>query len=324
MERRLERKAGEAMNRLVGQLRLVKAASMGAIALTLVFQAAPAFAQDTSAEGRLQKVEAQIRALQRVVFPGPDGKIFKPEITPGSPATPTVGQPATSAVTDLLARMQALEAQVAQLTGQIEENSHRLAKLEGTAGASAASAAMGSGASPAPTSAPQANLAAMSGGAAASVETPVAASGPSAARLAAVRAIVKPQTSDPGEDEYSYGFRLWEAQFYPEAEQQLKLFVDKYPRHSLISYGRNLLGRAYLDDGKPREAAQWFLQNYQADKNGNRAPDSLLYLAASMKALKDTKRACIALAEFAETYAAEARGRLKSTYDSTRNGLKCG
>jgi hypothetical protein len=42
-----------------------------------------------------------------------------------------------------------------------------------------------------------------------------------------------------------------------------------------------------------------------------------------MKQLKDTKRACIALAEFAETYAAEATGRLKATYDATRNGLKC-
>lgn len=314
------------MNGLIGRLRLVKAASMGAVALALVFQAAPAFAQDTSAEGRLQKMEAQIRALQRVVFPGPDGKIFKPEITPGSPAAPTVGQPATSAVTDLLARMQALEAQVAQLTGQIEENSHRLARLEGTAGASAVGTAMGAGAegSAPPPPAPQANLTAMSGSTAATVEKPAVASGPSAARLAAVRAIVKPQTSDPGDDEYSYGFRLWDAKFYPEAEQQLKLFVDKYPRHALISYGRNLLGRAYFDDGKPREAAQWFLQNYQADKGGNRAPDSLLYLAASMKALKDTKRACIALAEFAETYAAEARGRLKSTYDSTRDGLKCG
>jgi hypothetical protein len=39
-----------------------------------------------------------------------------------------------------------------------------------------------------------------------------------------------------------------------------------------VSYARNLLGRAYLDDDKPREAAPWFLQNYQADKKGDRAP----------------------------------------------------
>ena len=84
-----------------------------------------------------------------------------------------------------------------------------------------------------------------------------------------------------------------------------------------------MLGRAYLDDGNPLEAAKWFVQNYQTDKRGDRAPDSLLYLAVSMKQLKDNKRACIALAEFSETYASEAAGRLKGTYDSTRSGLGC-
>jgi TolA-binding protein len=138
-----------------------------------------------------------------------------------------------------------------------------------------------------------------------------------------VRAIVKPQTNDRGDDEYSYGYRLWDAKFYPEAEQQLQMFIEKYPKHDRISWARNLLGRAYLDDGNPAEAAKWFLQNYQADKRGDRAPDSLLYLAVSMKQLKDTKRACIALAEFSETYPAEAAGRLKGVYDSTRNGLNC-
>ena len=145
----------------------------------------------------------------------------------------------------------------------------------------------------------------------------------SGSRVDAVRAVVKPQTNDPGNDEYSYGFRLWDAKFYPEAEQQLKLYLEKYPKDSMVSFGRNLLGRAYLDDGNAAEAAKWFLQNYQADKSGARAPDSLLYLAVSMKQLKDTKRACIALAEFSRTYAAEAAGRLKDTYDSTRRGLTC-
>jgi TolA-binding protein len=140
--------------------------------------------------------------------------------------------------------------------------------------------------------------------------------------------VVKPATADAGEDEYSYGFRLWEAKFYPEAQQQLKLFLEKYPRHARLSYARNLLGRTYLDDGNPREAAQWFLQNYQAAKASprapsERAPDSLLLLAEAMGRLKDTSRACIALAEFADTYPAESSGRLASQYNSTRNAVKC-
>ena len=147
--------------------------------------------------------------------------------------------------------------------------------------------------------------------------------GPTAQRLAAVQAIAKPKTDNAADDEYSYGFRLWDAGFFPEAQQQLSLYVEKYPRDEKISYGRNLLGRAYLDDGKAKEAAPWFLKNYQSDKQGARAADSLLYLAESMIALKDTKRACIALAEFGETYPAVASGRLKSQYEGDRGKVKC-
>ena len=42
-----------------------------------------------------------------------------------------------------------------------------------------------------------------------------------------------------------------------------------------------------------------------------------------MIAMKDTKRACIALAEFGETYPAVASGRLKRQYDADRGKVKC-
>ena len=152
---------------------------------------------------------------------------------------------------------------------------------------------------------------------------PAAQAGPTQERLAKVQAIAKPQTDDPLDDEYSYGFRLWEAKLYPEAQQQLTMFVEQNPNHWRATYGRNLLGRAYLDDGKAKEAAPWFLKNYQDDKTGARAGDSLLYLAESMIALNDTRRACIALAEFAETYPALASGRLQTQYDANRGKVKC-
>jgi TolA-binding protein len=316
-------------------------------------------------EARIRRMETEIRALQRKVFPGSDGKYFGPEITP-VPATAgtTVGTPASTPVTDLLARMETLERQLAQMTAQAEQNSNRLTQIEARLGpapteASSSSMTPSIGATP---PAPDTNLSAMTGGAstprpapaaAAAVPTaPLAATAPavaavpapapapvpapaskpavtpkpaapSATRVAAVQAIEKPSTGNSGDDEYSYGFRLWEAKFYPEAQQQLKLMVDKYPRDPKISFARNLLGRAYLDDGKPREAAGWFLQNYQGDKTGARASDSLLFLAESMKRMQDTKRACVALAEFAQTYATEAGGRLRSQYEATRNGVQC-
>lgn len=299
---------------------LVRAA---ALALVLALPAHPALAQDASSDARVRRLEAEVRALQRRVFAGGDGGAFQPEITRPAAAPPTgPAQPTTSAVTDLLTRMDAIEGQMTRLTAQTEQNGNRIAQLEANLSGPPQPA-------PAPStpaaSAPAANLEAVTGSAPAPRRAPNAtSSSPSAQRLEAVRAIPQPQTSDAADDAYSYGFRLWDAKFYPEAAQQLRLFVDRYPRHSRISYARNLLGRAYLDDGNPREAAKWFLQNYQADKAGARAPDSLLFLARSMNALGDGKRGCIALAEFAATYAGELAGRLKGDYDATRRELNCG
>ncbi|MBX7458131.1 hypothetical protein K3152_07725 [Qipengyuania sp. 1NDH17] len=289
--------------------RSARALGLGTIATALLATSMPAAAQDDD-EARIRKLEAEVRALQRKVFPGGDGRYFEPQIT--APATGTTtpaasAAPSTTAVTDILARLDALESQLQRLTAQYEVGTNAMRLLE-----ERVEALEGANAPP-----PEPV-----------VKTPAAqpepVSQPDPARVAAVQAITKPQTDDAGDDEYSYGFRLWEAGFYPEAQQQLTLFVEKYPNHSRTSFGRNLLGRAYLDDGKPTEAAPWFLRNYQADKNGARAGDSLLFLAESMIALKDTNRACIALSEFGETYPALATGRLSGQYATARSKVSCG
>jgi TolA-binding protein len=297
-------------------------------------------AQDNSAEARLRRIEAEVRALQRKVFPGGDARLFEPQIAPGTPAPANSGEvrgvvsPTTTPTSEMLVRLDALEAQLQRLTARSEEQANLIAQLERRITAlepAQAPAAPTPASPPAPAPAPApARVAAPAAAAQASTPpatrpspAPAPAAAPSAARLAAVQAITKPQTADPGDDEYSYGFRLWNAGFYPEARQQLLRFIEQYPRHPRISYGRNLLGRAFLDDNMPEEAARWFLKNYQADKNGARAPDSLLYLALAMIALKDTKRACIALAEFAETYPLIASGRLASEYQAARAKVTC-
>lgn len=322
---------------LRGPMRLRSGLLATVAAASVLFGAAPAMAQDANTSARLNKVESEVRALQRKVFPGADGKFFEPQINAPATPAPTPGMPSTTPLTDVLTRMDSVEAQITQLTAQVEQNTNRINQLEAKLTAAAppqSDFVPGPGAVAPLTPAPSNTPAPAPAGAAPLAPAPVAAApkpvtpaarpvAPSNSRIDAVKAIVKPQSADAGDDEYSYGFRLWEAKFYPEAQQQLKLYLEKYPRHARASFGRNLLGRAYLDDGNPTEAAKWFLQNFQADKRGDRAPDSLLYLAVSMKQLKDTKRACIALGEFSETYAAEAAGRLSSVYLNTRNGLTC-
>lgn len=306
----------------------------GTVACLAMLPAAPAAAQETPAEARLRKIEAEVRALQRKVFPGGDGRFFEPQIAPGtaSPATPQTGDPSATPVTDILIRLDTLEGQLQRLTARSEEQSNSLAQLEarlaaletaGNAPFVAAAPAPAPAPSPLPNFQPAPPGPAVTAPAPRPAATVPAAAAPSAARLAAVQAITKPQTADAADDEYSYGFRLWNAGFFPEARQQLTKYVETYPNHARISFGRNLLGRAFLDDRMPKEAAQWFLKNYQANKAGDRAPDSLLYLGASMIAMNDTKRACIALAEFAETYPLIASGRLASEYQANRAKVKC-
>jgi len=293
--------------------------------------AGPVMAQD--ADTRVRKLEAEVKALQRVVFPGGDAKFFPGAAAQaGNSMTAPSGTPAATPLTDALTRMDAIEAQNARLTAQVEELSNRMRQLDaghsaGVDGGAAVVAAPVPVATPrpAPEPAPKPVVAKPAAAAPASLVpalAPVAVK-PAPTRVAGVKAIIKPQSGDAGEDEYSYGFKLYEAKFYPEAEQQLKLYLDQYPKHKRVTYARNLLGRALLDEGKPREAAAWFLQNYQANKKGERASDSLLYLADSMIAMKDTNRACIALGEFADGYPVEAQGRLRGAYEGVRAKVAC-
>ena len=80
-------------------------------------------------EGRVGRLESEMRAVQRKVFPGGNGQLLQPEVT--APTTPTEapGSPSSSAVIDLSARVTALEQQMASLTGQGEQNGYQLRQL---------------------------------------------------------------------------------------------------------------------------------------------------------------------------------------------------
>ena len=295
----------------------------------------PLWAQTSGeTEVRIRKVESEVAALQRAVFPGTDGRFF-PQVQSGQPASTQPGSAASAPSADMLARMDALEGQVARLTAQVEEDHNRMEKLDARLAVIETGTKPAVAAGPPNSSSTDSNLAAM-GAAPKPVPAPAAvkpvvkpgikpatASDAAAKRVAAVSAVPKPKTRDAGDDEYSYGFRLWEAKFFPESEQQLKMFLQKYPKHSRTSYARNLLGRNYLDDANAREAAGWFLQNYKLEPKGDRAPDSLLLLGEAMRQMGDSKRGCVALKQFAGTFPAEAAGRLKTQYDATSTGLKC-
>ncbi|MGC1468139.1 MAG: tetratricopeptide repeat protein [Sphingorhabdus sp.] len=298
-----------------------------------IFSAVPAAqAQDTNVEGRVVKLEKEMKAVQRKVFPDGAGKFFEPEIQPDGTKPATTGTPSSSAVSDLIGRVDALESQLATLTGQVETQSagmkamdERLKALEGqvksfnavpaATTASVAETDTKVAATPVKTaSTPKANPAA------AKTTTPAK---PTAARTSAVAAIERPSTGDGFEDGYSYGYRLWEAKFYPEAQVQLQDTITKYPKHKRASYARNLLGRSWLDDGKPATAVKIFYDNYKNDPKGDRAPESLYFLGDALTDLGKAPEACEAFGQLASAYPSEASGRLASRLAEGRKKAKC-
>ncbi|WOF41955.1 tetratricopeptide repeat protein [Sphingopyxis indica] len=280
----------------------------GAAAAALMAVASPAQAQDGALDKRVERLEKEMRAVQRSVFPGGNPAFFEGEIAPDN--TPGVRAQGTAPVIDLTARVDALEAQLRTLTGQTEQNAYQLRELEKQF--TAYKAEMEKRFAPAATGAEPASLAPAvkpTVAAATPASKPAAkpaASGSDADRLALVKKVEIPSTGNAVEDAYTYGYRLWDAKLYPEAEAQLKQVVAKWPKDNWASYAQNLLGRAYLDEGKPSLAAVAFYNNYKDRPSGPRAPHSLMYMGVALDRLGRKADACKAFRELDDVYGDKA------------------
>ena len=99
----------------------------------LLATSTPALPQDGNDEARLRRLESEVRALQRKVFPGADGRFFEPEISAQPTARPTAPSTSTTAVTDILARLDALETQLQRQTALNAEHGNTI-RQRGTFG----------------------------------------------------------------------------------------------------------------------------------------------------------------------------------------------
>jgi TolA-binding protein len=143
------------------------------------------------------------------------------------------------------------------------------------------------------------------------------------ARKMAVAAIEKPETGNDADDAYTYGYRLWAAKFYPEAQVQLKTTVDEYGNASIASRAQNLLGRAYLDDGKPALASVAFYENYKTRPKGDRAAESLAYLGEALIRIKKLPDACKVYEELGDVYGASLNASLRDMMEKGKLRAKC-
>jgi TolA-binding protein len=144
-----------------------------------------------------------------------------------------------------------------------------------------------------------------------------------AARLALVKKVEVPASGNETKDAYDYGFRLWEAKLYPEAQAQLKTVVTKWPKSSQASFAQNLLGRAYLDEGKPSLAAVAFYNNYKDRPSGARAPHSLMYMGVALDKLGRKADACKAFRELDEVYGDKAPQDVRTDAAAAKTKAGC-
>lgn len=70
-------------------------------------------------------------------------------------------------------------------------------------------------------------------------------------------------------------------------------------------------GRALLDEGQPRAAAEVFLSSYRTNPNGAHAQDSLYYLGQALVELGQPTQACKAYAELQSVYGGDIRSDIR-------------
>src|SRR4051812_40940842 len=268
--------------------------------------AMPALAQrDEPIDRRVTRLEQELRAVQRRVFPNGTAQFVEPEIGVQPVAGPG-GSVSGDALASLAARVDALEAQLRALTGQAEEANHRsqdvadqLARLRADLG----------GRLDRLEAAPRPALPEPSAAAPARIPPPA-------------EPAAEPAPASSAEEAYNAGFRLWDQHHYAEAATALDAAAARFPDTRWTSWMRTLQGRAYLDDNKPATAARVLLANYQDNPHGERAADSLYYLGQALNRLNRRAEACRVYDELASAYP-NMRTELRRRIPQARTDARC-
>jgi tol-pal system protein YbgF len=290
-----------------------------ALLLTIALFAVPAAAQDADPLGkRVGALESQMRAVQRKVFPGGDPKLFAPEVAPAAPAAPEpVGVPASSAVSDLSARVDALEQQLRTLTGQVETLQFKQrqledasAKLRGDVEFRLNALEQGHGAT-----------AAAGAGAAAAV----AADTVKPAKGAKPDTALEPKPAPKAKTDTAAWKAAYEsvtAKDWEAAAPAMEAFLADWPKSAKAPEAQYWLGRANAEQQHHAEAARAYLDGYKAYPKSDRAADSLIGLAKAMQALKKPKDSCRVLGEL-DQYGKALTGGQKSEAKALAAKAKC-
>ena len=289
-------------------------AALPFFALT-AFALAPATAQKRpTPEQRIDRLEKQVRQVQKRVFPK-----GQPADTAGLDDDPAATQTSVNSITN---RLDAVERQMADILRQAEENGNRVGVMEADIARlraeqdqrlralEAAGANSGAGADTPAEPDDQ-------------TEAPPPRPKPKVESEPVALPAATGDADADAEAAYDAGYRLWTAGKYDASIKSLQAMAKKYPNHRRASWAYNLAGRAMLDKGQPRAAAEALLGNYRRDPKGERAQDSLFYLGQSLVKLGQPGQACKAYAELEDVYGSSLRAPLKASLPNAKAEAKC-
>ncbi len=286
-------------------------------ALLLTTVALPAYAEDNAAlVAKIERLERDVNFMQKQVYRNKDGG----EITTASGPVGGNAEVRLTQMSEELRQMRGTLEQIqfanrqnaADLKKLQEDVDFRLRALEEKQNALATAAATAPVAAPAPAPTPAATPAA----------TPTASVAPAKFDPAPAKPALTGNDFPDANAHYSHAFKLLNDKKYADASTSFDAFVKKYPSDPLTANAYYWLGESYYARNDFTRSAESFRKGFEANAEGQKAPDNLFKLAKSLAQVKRTNEACIVFAQLSKKYA-DAAPRIVARADAERATLQC-
>jgi TolA-binding protein len=317
--------------------------SLPVIALAVLLALdAPGFAQTANPplDRRIDKLESEMKAVQRKVFPGGNPRYFEPEITaPEAAPDGPAGLPASNPLTDLSVRVGEMERQLRTITGQVEANEFKLRQLEASLQRMKGdhefrlNTLEGNPTAPPSAETPPGVAVEAPSGPPAEVIKPAPAAPASQAAVAqpeAAPAEPKPAPKAPGTAKAATAAEAWQAAYaqviaknWPATEQQMRAYLVDWPRSTRIPQAQYWLGRSHAERNEHAQAAEAYLKVYNNHPRSDRAADSLIGLANALIGIKNPAQACRVLGELDSVYGSQLSAMQKNDAAALRTKARC-
>jgi TolA-binding protein len=294
------------------------------LVLALVTASAPAFAQDSDparTDKRLGKLESELRAVQRKVFPGGDPRYFEAEIAaPAAPLPTPAGSPASQPLIDLSERVGEMERQLRTLTGQVEaiqfsQRQQQDAQIRMKGDFEFRLAALEKAMAPPPAVEP------VDPAPKPETTAPGKEGGKEVAKNEGGKNIAKPPATVDAS--WNAAYAKVTAKDWPGAEVAMTDFVARFPKARRAGEAQYWLGRSFAARKQVAAAAKAFFDGYQAYPGSDRAADGLIGLAGAMNELKKPDQACGVLGVLTANYGDKLTGGQKAEAKTLRSKAKC-